>query len=119
MPIRVVNIDDASLSKIGQWPWPRTVIAQLIDKLRDAGSAVIAFDIDFGRAGPYLTQIAAAFAYQKRGWRRESGKAFGGGTRSRSSLCRGSVRCRAQCSAALRWPLRSEHRGSSSNTRTC
>ena len=34
MPIRVVNIDDASLSKIGQWPWPRTVIAQLIDKLR-------------------------------------------------------------------------------------
>src|SRR5215469_12372958 len=46
-PIRVVDIDDPSLRKIGQWPWPRTVVAQLIDKLREAGSAVIAFDVDF------------------------------------------------------------------------
>jgi len=46
-PIRVVDIDDASLDKIGQWPWPRTVIAQLVDRLREAGAAVVAFDIDF------------------------------------------------------------------------
>jgi adenylate cyclase len=45
--IRIVDIDDKSLSKIGQWPWPRTVFAQLIDKLREAGAAVITFDIDF------------------------------------------------------------------------
>jgi adenylate cyclase len=47
VPIRVVDIDDRSLAQIGQWPWPRTVIAQIIDHLREAGAAVIAFDIDF------------------------------------------------------------------------
>jgi adenylate cyclase len=57
VPISVVDIDDKSLSKIGQWPWPRTTIAQLIDKLREAGAAVIAFDIDFAepdRTSPKL-----------------------------------------------------------------
>jgi adenylate cyclase len=46
-PIRIVDIDDDSLKKIGQWPWPRTLVAQLIDRLREAGASVIAFDIDF------------------------------------------------------------------------
>jgi adenylate cyclase len=46
-PIRIVDIDDNSLAKIGQWPWPRGLVAQLVDKLREAGAAVIAFDIDF------------------------------------------------------------------------
>jgi adenylate cyclase len=56
-PIRIVDIDDDSLAKIGQWPWPRGLIAQLVDKLRDAGAAVIAFDIDFAepdRTSPAL-----------------------------------------------------------------
>jgi adenylate cyclase len=56
-PIRVVDIDDKSLSKIGQWPWPRTIVARLIDKLREAGAAIIAFDIDFAepdRTSPKL-----------------------------------------------------------------
>ena len=55
--IRVVDIDDKSLSEVGQWPWPRTIVAQFIDKLREAGSAVIAFDIDFAepdRTSPKL-----------------------------------------------------------------
>jgi len=47
VPIRVVDIDDNSLDKLGQWPWPRTVTARLIDRLREAGAAVVAFDIDF------------------------------------------------------------------------
>ena len=57
VPIRVVDIDDTSLNKIGQWPWPRNIVAQLIDKLRKAGAAVIAFDIDFAepdRTSPKL-----------------------------------------------------------------
>ena len=56
-PIRVVDIDDRSLGKIGQWPWPRAIVAQLVDKLREAGAAVIAFDIDFAepdRTSPKL-----------------------------------------------------------------
>src|SRR5215472_10096300 len=56
-PIRIVDIDDPSLNEIGQWPWPRTFVAQLIDRLREAGAAVIAFDIDFAepdRTSPKL-----------------------------------------------------------------
>jgi adenylate cyclase len=56
-PIRIVDIDDDSLKKIGQWPWPRTLVAQLIDKLREAGASVVAFDFDFAepdRTSPKL-----------------------------------------------------------------
>jgi adenylate cyclase len=47
LPIRVVDIDDASLKELGQWPWPRGMIARLIDRLREAGASVVGFDIDF------------------------------------------------------------------------
>ncbi|MFK5981037.1 MAG: adenylate/guanylate cyclase domain-containing protein [Rhizobiaceae bacterium] len=46
-PIRIVDIDEASIAKLGQWPWPRTKMAELTDKLREAGSAVLAFDVIF------------------------------------------------------------------------
>ncbi|OQW52335.1 CHASE2 domain-containing protein [Candidatus Raskinella chloraquaticus] len=44
-PVRIIDIDDASLTRIGQWPWPRTRMAQLVDKLSAMGAAVVAFDI--------------------------------------------------------------------------
>jgi adenylate cyclase len=47
LPIRIVDIDEKSLRAIGQWPWPRTVIAELVRKLGADGAAVIAFDIVF------------------------------------------------------------------------
>ena len=43
--VRIVDIDEASLKVYGQWPWPRTRIAELVERLHDAGSAVIAFDV--------------------------------------------------------------------------
>ncbi len=46
-PVRIVDVDDASLSRLGQWPWPRTRIAALIDRLKGAGAAAVAFDIVF------------------------------------------------------------------------
>lgn len=46
-PVRVVDIDDASLEKVGQWPWPRTVVAGLVRRLADLGAAAIVFDIVF------------------------------------------------------------------------
>ncbi len=46
-PVRIVDIDDHSLATIGQWPWPRTIVAQLVDRLAASGAAVVAFDIDF------------------------------------------------------------------------
>jgi adenylate cyclase len=56
-PVRIVDIDDASLAEIGQWPWPRTQLARLVDKLTEAGAAVIAFDVVF--AEPDRTSPAA------------------------------------------------------------
>ena len=32
-PVTIVDIDDKSLEKFGQWPWPRTRIADLITEL--------------------------------------------------------------------------------------
>jgi adenylate cyclase len=45
--VRIVDIDEASLERLGQWPWPRTVLADLVTRLRDMGAAVIAFDVVF------------------------------------------------------------------------
>jgi adenylate cyclase len=47
LPVRIVDIDEKSLAELGQWPWPRTLIAKLLDKLAEKGAAVVAFDILF------------------------------------------------------------------------
>ena len=49
--IRIVDIDDSSLERIGQWPWPRTVVARLVTRLTELGAAVIVFDIVFAELG--------------------------------------------------------------------
>src|SRR6266850_4526842 len=46
-PVTIVDIDDKSLEKFGQWPWPRTRIADLITELTRLGAVVIAFDVVF------------------------------------------------------------------------
>jgi adenylate cyclase len=40
-------IDEKSLDEIGRWPWPRTRIAELVDRLTEYGAKVIAFDAVF------------------------------------------------------------------------
>ena len=47
LPVRIVDIDETSLAKIGQWPWARTTMAKLLDTLGADGAAVVAFDILF------------------------------------------------------------------------
>ena len=49
-PVRIIDIDDESLKRLGQWPWPRTRIAELTARLQEAQAAVIAFDIVFAEA---------------------------------------------------------------------
>lgn len=46
-PVRIIDIDDESLTRLGQWPWPRKRIADLVTRLQSAGAAVIAFDAMF------------------------------------------------------------------------
>jgi len=41
-----VDIDDRSLERIGRWPWPRSVLAGLIETLQRAGARLIALDIE-------------------------------------------------------------------------
>ena len=47
----IVDIDEESLSKVGQWPWRRDVIGRLIERLRGLGAAVVALDIIFAEPG--------------------------------------------------------------------
>ncbi len=46
-PVRFLDIDDQSLRKLGQWPWPRNQMADLVDRLSNAGAAAIVMDILF------------------------------------------------------------------------
>src|SRR5258705_13173201 len=46
-PVTIVDIDDKSMEKLGQWPWPRTRIADLVTELTRLGAVVIAFDAVF------------------------------------------------------------------------
>jgi CHASE2 domain-containing sensor protein len=43
----VVVVDDASVAERGQWPWPRDMVAELIDRLHDMGATATAFDVLF------------------------------------------------------------------------
>ena len=43
----IVDIDEKSLEELGQRPWPRTRIADIITKLTRLGAVVIAFDVVF------------------------------------------------------------------------
>src|SRR5271163_5079735 len=43
-PVRIIEIDDESLKRLGQWPWPRERLATLVEALKNAGAAAIAFD---------------------------------------------------------------------------
>jgi len=45
--VRIIDIDERSLDEMGQWPWPRTRLAELIYRLRLAGAQVVGFDIVF------------------------------------------------------------------------
>lgn len=58
-PVAIVAIDEASLQQVGQWPWPRTRLAELLARIAADGALAIGFDILFAepdRASP------AAFA---------------------------------------------------------
>src|SRR5262249_17585567 len=57
MPVRIVDIDEAALAEYGQWPWPRNLLARLVDKLTEKNVAVIAFDAVF--AEPDRVSLAA------------------------------------------------------------
>lgn len=66
LPVRIVDIDDESLRRLGQWPWPRDRVAALLDGIQAQGPAAIAVDAVFpepdGRSGRADQDTDAALA---------------------------------------------------------
>lgn len=61
LPITIIGIDEPSFAELKQqWPWPRSLHARLLDKLIEAGAAVVAFDVVFSE--PTLPEEDEAFA---------------------------------------------------------
>ena len=60
--ILLVNIDDASLSALGRWPWPRSTHAALLNKLQAAGPRTITLDILLSETGDNINDQSLAKA---------------------------------------------------------
>src|SRR6185437_1312859 len=58
-PVAIVDVDDESLAALGQWPWPRTRLAALVDRLTALGAAVIGFDVYFPEPDRMSPALAA------------------------------------------------------------
>jgi adenylate cyclase len=52
--VAIVAVDEKSLKEKGRWPWPRTYMADLVNKISGAGAAVIGFDILFPEPDSYI-----------------------------------------------------------------
>ena len=62
--IAILEIDEATIEKYGQWPWKRTVLADIVVKLREAGAGIVVLPMVFSeedRLGgdmPFIETIA-------------------------------------------------------------
>jgi len=45
--VLILAIDELSLREFGRWPWPRTIHARLINKLRQGGARAVGYDVIF------------------------------------------------------------------------
>jgi EAL domain-containing protein (putative c-di-GMP-specific phosphodiesterase class I)/CHASE2 domain-containing sensor protein len=63
--IAIIEIDARSIAALKKWPWSRRYHAQLVNRLHDAGAAIIAFDVDFSAESEPLGDQAFARALQK------------------------------------------------------
>ena len=63
----LVEIDSKSLDEIGVWPWPRSLHAELLDRLMQAGADEVAFDIDFSSASDPFDDALFTAALERAG----------------------------------------------------
>src|SRR5262245_36453059 len=59
-PVAVINIDEASLERFGQWPWPRGRIADLVKTASDQGAKVVGFTILFAEPERSIGDLISA-----------------------------------------------------------
>lgn len=68
LPVTIIGIDEPSFAELKQqWPWPRSQHARLLDKLREAGVAVVAFDVVFSEPTRPAEDLAFAQAIKRHG----------------------------------------------------
>jgi EAL domain-containing protein (putative c-di-GMP-specific phosphodiesterase class I)/CHASE2 domain-containing sensor protein len=78
--VHIVEIDARSIADFERWPWPRSIHATAVDRLREGKAALIAFDVDFSSPSEPAQDAALASALRRAGgsvvlptFRRESG----------------------------------------------
>ncbi|HVL53461.1 MAG TPA: CHASE2 domain-containing protein, partial [Vitreimonas sp.] len=59
-PVVIVDIDEPSLRELGQWPWPRTIVAAMIDRITSLGAVAVGFDVIFAEPDRVSPGVAAA-----------------------------------------------------------
>ena len=89
LPVVIVDIDDRSIARLGQWPWPRTQIAELVGRLRKAKAASIGFDIVFSE--PDRTSAEAFLARLPEGARKVGVRKALEGTPTNDSVLAGAI----------------------------
>jgi adenylate cyclase len=62
----IIAIDENSLKKEGRWPWPRTRLAKLVDKLSESGVAAIGLDLLFPEKDSYVPFDEVKSAIEKK-----------------------------------------------------
>lgn len=45
--LTIVDLDEASLERLGQWPWPRYRVARLLERIREGGATAVGLDVMF------------------------------------------------------------------------
>jgi adenylate cyclase len=57
--VTIIDIDEQSLGALGQWPWPRTIMADMIERIVSQGGSIIGFDVLFPEADRSSPEVAA------------------------------------------------------------
>jgi len=63
-PVRILDIDDESIQRVGQWPWPRRRMARIVDILAKANVAAITFNVLFSEKERAGADAVAAGVFQ-------------------------------------------------------
>ena len=61
-PVVIVEIDEKSIAALGPWPWPRTLLAQLVHVMNAYGPAAIGVDIVMPEPDPFSPERVLSHA---------------------------------------------------------